>query len=99
VEVGDGAEAPRHVLLTGATGFLLAPSRRFASSLPILEQWRHPIDMAKRRVDCTAFRAQVRALRPMGCADIPRLDDAYLDRCLDELVALGFIAPPPAPSR
>ncbi len=78
----------------------LDPLRRAASSLPILEQWRRPLEMARRRrVDARAFRAQVQGLRPLGHAELPQLDDAYFDRCIDDLIALRIIAPPPAPSR
>lgn len=75
-------------------------SRRAASSLPILEQWRRPLEMARRRrIDASAFRAQVQALRPLDYADIPQLDEAYFDRCIDDLIALGIIEPPPVPNR
>jgi fatty acid CoA ligase FadD9 len=70
----------------------LPPALRAASSLPILAQWRAPLDAAGRqRIDASNFRAQVQALQPAGLADIPSLDDAYLDRCIGDLGALGLI--------
>jgi fatty acid CoA ligase FadD9 len=76
----------------------LDAARQAASSLPILEQWRAPLETARRRrVDAAAFRARVQALRPHGHDDVPYLDDDYFDRCLDDLQALGLIPPPPPP--
>lgn len=82
--------------LAHALGALDARSQA-ASSLPILEQWRAPLETSKRRrIDASRFRASVRALRPHGQDELPQLDDDYFDRCLDEMIALGLI-PPPAP--
>ena len=68
-------------------------ARAAASSLPILEQWRRPLEVARRqRIDASAFLAQVAALRPHGLAEPPALDDAYFDRFLDDLQALGIIS-------
>jgi fatty acid CoA ligase FadD9 len=64
-----------------------------ASSLPILDQWRTPLSMARRRrIDASRFRAQVQSLRPQGQGDLPRLDDAYFDRCIEDLRALGLLS-------
>jgi fatty acid CoA ligase FadD9 len=76
----------------------LPAARQAASSLPILAQWRAPLAMAKRRrIDASGFRARVQELRPQGLADIPQLDDAYLDRYIEDLRALGLIGAPSRP--
>jgi fatty acid CoA ligase FadD9 len=65
------------------------------SSLPILAQWAEPLDgLDAERVDATRFVQQVRRLHPGGEADLPRLDEAYLHKYLDDLQALGIIKPP-----
>jgi hypothetical protein len=48
----------------------------------------------RRRIDASRFRAQVQALRPQGLEDIPHLDDAYFDRCIEDLRGLGLIGAP-----
>jgi fatty acid CoA ligase FadD9 len=73
----------------------LPAARRASSSLPIIDQWRTPLAMEKRRrIDASRFRAQVQALRPQGLEDIPHLDDAYFDRCIEDLRGLGLIGAP-----
>jgi fatty acid CoA ligase FadD9 len=73
----------------------LPAARQAMSSLPILEQWRAPLSMERRRrIDASRFRAQVQALRPQGQGDLPHLDDAYLDRCIEDLRALGLLGAP-----
>jgi fatty acid CoA ligase FadD9 len=70
----------------------LPAARQASSSLPILDQWRTPLAMEqRRRIDASRFRAQVQALRPQGLEDLPHLDDAYLDRCIEDLRGLGLI--------
>jgi fatty acid CoA ligase FadD9 len=70
----------------------LEPARRAASSLPIIDQWREPLSMAKRKkIDASRFRATVQALRPQGLDDIPHLDGDYFDRCISDMRALGLI--------
>ncbi len=66
-----------------------------ASSLPIIDQWRTPLAVDKRRrIDASRFRAQVRALRPQGLEDIPHLNDAYFARYIEDLCRLGLITSP-----
>jgi fatty acid CoA ligase FadD9 len=70
----------------------LPPAQQASSSLPILAQWRAPIEMAQRqRIDASAFRARVQALRPGGLADIPALDDATFDQILEDLRDAGLL--------
>jgi len=73
----------------------LDPAAQAGSSLPIIDQWRAPLAMAKRaRIDASNFRAKVRALQPHGVADIPRLDVDYVDRCIEDMRGLGLITSP-----
>lgn len=68
----------------------LAPRSR-----PIVARWRRPLAIAPRRaLDATRFRAEVRARRPLGLADVPGLDIAYLDRCIADMQRLGLIPVP-----
>ena len=76
----------------------LPAARQAASSLPIIDQWRTPLAMEqRRRIDASRFRAQVQALRPQGLEDLPHLDDAYFDRCIEDLRGLGLIGEPRRP--
>lgn len=73
----------------------LPEAARAASSLPIAAQWRQPLDAdRRRRVSAERFHARVRALRPGGALDIPRLDAELLELYLDDLVAAGLVPPP-----
>ncbi|MGA2080219.1 MAG: thioester reductase domain-containing protein [Holophaga sp.] len=64
------------------------------SSLPILAQWAEPLSAWEaERIDATRFVQQVRRLHPGGEADLPRLDEAYLHKYLDDLQALGIVGP------
>ncbi len=68
------------------------PDQQAPSSLPIIAQWATPLATEKRqRIDASQFRARVQSLCPMGCRDIPLLDDAYLDACIGDIIDLGLI--------
>ena len=77
----------------------LPAAQQAASSLSILDQWRTPLSMdRRRRIDAARFRAQVQALRPLGHADLPQLDAAYLDLFVEDLRALGLLPELPHPA-
>lgn len=78
----------------------LPAAARATSSLPIAAQWRQPLDAdRRRRVSAERFHARVRALRPGGALDIPRLDAELIDLYLDDLVAVGLLPSPLSASR
>jgi fatty acid CoA ligase FadD9 len=75
----------------------LDPRQQAASSLPIIDQWRQPLAMERRRrVDASGFQAKVAELRPQGLGEIPQLDDGYFDRWIEDLQRGGWVATPGA---
>lgn len=69
----------------------LPEADRRRSSLQILGQIREVIPARRTPVDCAQFRASVRRLKTDPSGDIPPLTQAYVAKCIDDLVTLGMV--------
>ena len=61
------------------------------SGLQILGQIREVIPAQRTPVDCAQFRASVRRLKTDPSGGIPPLTQAYIAKCIDDLVTLGMV--------